>query len=117
MSRSSVELPIEVNKLSRALYEMYCANKKVSFGTTAYIEYCADSLKSNLINGGLRNFLKQLGGVFNNKGDVQSQLLLAQFIKDALWQFDLGVFMSRIRTVSKRIISPTKKTAIIAELQ
>jgi hypothetical protein len=116
------EVRIDVKKLADVLYEIYCKNPMITIPRLmGFVSECTASLKSNIAEKKLNVFLKEFGRMFYFKKNVetqlmQSQLLISQFIKEALSNTELATLKLLIANAPRRVILPKMKDTILAEL-
>jgi hypothetical protein len=112
------ELPTDVETLIKNLQEMYCSGKTTAtLALKEQVTKQGTTLKTNLEGGKLRNFLLQLKTVFCAKGDLQHQILVTQFIKEALSSHECEIFKAHLAAISPRIIPQKMKEVIYSDLK
>jgi len=112
------ESPIDVGKLTEALYAMYCAEKRQFNLPELKMQVNAQAviLEENVKGGAIKDFLRQLKTIFCADGDSQNQLLIAQFVKESLQPPELEIFMAHVAAISNRIISKKMKEVLYSDL-
>ena len=119
---NSEESTIDVQYLSDVLYQTYANSMQRNSHSDLpdchrFINDCGIKLKEALLKKKLNGFLEQLGPLFRPQEDMQKQMLISDFIKDALEPSDLPMFIDYVRNVSKEILDQKMKSEIISVLQ
>jgi hypothetical protein len=112
------ELPIDVKGLIEALYKMYCSGKQDDLSELKkHIQKESSKLKANIQGAIVKDFLLQLKPVFRADGDLQHQLLMTQFVKEALESPERELFKAHLAAISHRVISKKMKEVIYSDLK